>query len=300
MAAGAGTVRLSRQTAPGEGKRVVNVSLDAWDLRHLLLSLEDRPRSSQDDEDLEGVVTRSVAALRAVPHRGAIDVPRASTAPARIEGHPLWLFETNAWLLAPTGAGGDCVIVDVPPAPDRLVARLRRLRLRPAGVVLTHAHSDHAGGVAALLEALGGAVPVYVHPDDREHILHPEMEGVLARCCPEVRAAPDGALVDFDDGDALAVGGLVLRARHAPGHTAGSTCLLVEEGTASPLLFTGDTLFAGGTGRCDLRGGSRSLADSSLRALLETLPADTVVLPGHGGVTTVGAERVVSGPTLAA
>lgn len=83
------------------------------------------------------------------------------------------------------------------------------------------------------------------------------------------------------------------------GHTAGSTCLLVE-GAASPLLFTGDTLFASGTGRCDLPGGSRSLADSSLWALLETLPTDTIVLPGHGGVTTVGEEREVSDPTLAA
>ena len=119
-----------------------------------------------------------------------------------------------------------------------------------------------------------------------------------ARFCADVRPAA-GALVDFTVGDELSVGGLILGARHVPGHTAGSTCLLVEGG-AAPLLFTGDTLFAGGTGRCDLPGGSRSLADASLRALLETLPADTVVLPGHGGITTVGAERVVSDPTLAA
>ncbi len=142
-------------------------------------------------------------------------------------------------------------------------------------------------------------MPVYVHPDDRESVLHPELEGVLARWSPDVRPAPAGALVDFADGDEVSVGGLVLRARHVPGHTAGSTCLLVE-GTAAPLLFSGDILFAGGTGRCDLPGGSRSLADASLQALLETLPADTVVLPGHGGVTTVGAEREVSDPTLAA
>lgn len=122
---------------------------------------------------------------------------------------------------------------------------------------------------------------------------------MLARCCPDVRPAPAGTLVDFADGDEVRVGGLTLRARHVPGHTAGSTCLLVE-GAAAPLLFTGDTLFAGGTGRCDLPGGSRPLADSSLRALLEALPADTVVLPGHGGVTTVGAERCVTDPTLAA
>lgn len=281
------------------GKRVVNVSLDAWDLRHLLLSLEDRLRSSRDEEDVQGVVARAVGALRSVPRRPTIRVPRTSTAPTLVQGLPLWLFETNAWLLASAGVGGECVVVDVPPAPGPLVERMRRLHLRPAGVVLTHAHSDHAGGVAALLEELGRPVPVYVHPDDREQILHPDLDGVLARCCPEVRPAPAGALVDFDDGDELVVGGLTLRARHVPGHTAGSTCLLVEGG-ATPLLFTGDTLFAGGTGRCDLPGGSRSLADASLRALLETLPADAIVLPGHGGVTTVGEERQVGDPTLAA
>jgi glyoxylase-like metal-dependent hydrolase (beta-lactamase superfamily II) len=277
----------------------VDVSLGAWDLRHLLLSLEDRPRDRPERDDLDGVVARAVAALGAVPQRPPIEVPRAATAPALVDGLPLWLFETNAWLLAPAGAGGECVIVDVPPAPGCLVERLRRLRLRPVAVVLTHAHPDHAGGVAALLDAGGGAVPDNVHPDDRALIRHPELEGVLARCCPDVRPAPAGALVDFADGDELRVGGLTLRARHVPGHTAGSTCLLVES-AAAPLLFTGDTLFAGGTGRCDLPGGSRPLADSSLRALLKALPADTVVLPGHGGVTTVGAERDASDPTLAA
>jgi hydroxyacylglutathione hydrolase len=277
----------------------VNISLDAWDVRHLLLSLEDRPRSSRDDEDIEAVVARAVAALRTVPCRPTIKVPPTATAPALVEGLPLWLFETNSWLLAPAGAGGDCVIVDVPPAPDPLVERMRRLRLRPAAIVLTHAHPDHTGGVAALLGAVGTAVPVYVHPDDREQILHPELDGVLARFCPDVRPAPAGALVDFEDGDEVSVGGLILQARHVPGHTAGSTCLMVD-GAASPLLFTGDTLFAGGTGRCDLAGGSRSLAETSLRALLKTLPAETIVLPGHGGITTVGEEREVSDPTLAA
>ena len=277
----------------------MDVSLGAWDLRHLLLSLEDRPRDRPDRDDLEGVVARAVTALAAVPLRPTIKVPRTATAPALVHGIPLWLFETNAWLLAPAGAGGDCVIVDVPPAPARLAERLRRLRLRPAAIVVTHAHSDHAGGVAELLDLLGLDVPVHVHPADRELVLHPELDGVLARTCPEVRPVPVRALVDFPDGDELAIGGLTLRARHVPGHTAGSTCLLVEGGTI-PLLFTGDTLFAGGTGRCDLPGGSRSLADASLRALLETVPADTLVLPGHGGTTTVGQELDVSDPTLAA
>jgi glyoxylase-like metal-dependent hydrolase (beta-lactamase superfamily II) len=173
----------------------VDVSLGAWDLRHLLLSLEDRPRDRPDRDDLDGVVARAVAALGAVPRRPTIKVPRPSTAPVLVEGLPLWILETNAWLLAPAGAGGDCVIVDVPPAPARLLDRLRRLRLRPVGVVLTHAHSDHTGGVAALLDALGTTIPVYVHPADRDLVLNPGLDGVLARVSPDVRPASGGAPV---------------------------------------------------------------------------------------------------------
>lgn len=280
----------------------MDISLDAWDLRHLLLSLEDRPRGPVDDEDLAGVVARAVASLAALPRRPTIKVPRGRTSPFLVQALPLWILETNAWLLAPDGAGGECVIVDVPPVPGALVERIHRLHLRPVAVVLTHAHSDHTGGIAALLEALDAAVPVHVHPDDRDLVLHPELDGVLARRCRDVRPPPAAALVPLGDGDVLAVGPATLRALHVPGHTPGSMCLLVEGG-ASPLLFTGDTLFAGGVGRCDLPGGSGVRAEASLGALLPTLADDTVVLPGHGGITTVGREsdrQVVTGPTLAA
>lgn len=93
------------------------------------------------------------------------------------------------------------------------------------------------------------------------------------------------------DGMLLRVGSVKARAVHTPGHTPGSTCLLVDGGTR-PLLVSGDTLFAsGGTGRCDLPGGSRPLAEKSLHSVLAPLDDETLVLPGHGTTTTVGRER---------
>lgn len=279
----------------------MDIPIDAWDLRHLLLSVEDRPRGDRDEADLEAVVGRAVASLVSLPRRPTMKVSRSRTAPLLVQGMPLWILETNAWILAPEGAGGDCVIVDVPPAVTPLVERIRRLHLRPVAVVLTHGHHDHAGGAGALLQALGAAVPVYAHPGDHALVLRPAGDGVLARLTPVAAPLAVRSLVALDDGDVVRSGAMALRAVHAPGHTAGSTCLVVEGG-AHPLLLTGDVLFAGGSGRCDLAGGARAEAEASLRSVLAPLPDDTLVLPGHGGVTTVGRERgrPLSRPTLAA
>ena len=267
-----------------------SVDIDPWDLRHLLLSLEDRPRGRHDEQDLATVVGRAVTALSGLPRRPVLHPPDAWTAPFLVEGHPLWVFETNAWLLAPDGRGGDCIIVDVPPAPDALVSRIADLDLNVVAVIVTHGHIDHAGGAAALLDALPVAAPILAHPGDHELILHPESTGVLGRVAADVRPPPEGALVALDDGATLTVGSMTVRAVHMRGHTPGSTSVLVE-GSARPMLVTGDTLFAGGTGRCDLPGGSRLVAQLSLRNALTMVDDETVVLPGHGRATTIGDER---------
>ncbi len=106
-------------------------------------------------------------------------------------------------------------------------------------------------------------------------------------------AAGDATMLpayDFviDDEDVLEVGSLRIRSIHTPGHTAGSTSFLLE---GTPLLFTGDTLFPGGPGNTKFEGSSFDTIIESIDRRLMTLPADTLVLPGHGLDTTVGTER---------
>jgi hypothetical protein len=106
MCAPFGTVSLTGKKCP-VGGWFVEISLNAWDVRHLLLSLEDRARTRRDADDLSGVVSRAVAQLAALPRRPTLKVPRTWTAPVLVQALPLWILETNAWLLAPDGAGGD-------------------------------------------------------------------------------------------------------------------------------------------------------------------------------------------------
>ena len=159
---------------------------------------------------------------------------------------------------------GESVLVDAADEADQLLALSRRLDVRR--VLTTHGHRDHIQAVPAMREA---GYPVGVAADDADRL--PAHDFLLE----------DGAVVE--------VGELRLRTIHTPGHTPGSTCFVVE---GSPVLLSGDTLFPGGPGRTDLPGGDFSAVIGSIRdRLFGPLPDDTVVLPGHGAETTIGAER---------
>jgi glyoxylase-like metal-dependent hydrolase (beta-lactamase superfamily II) len=94
------------------------------------------------------------------------------------------------------------------------------------------------------------------------------------------------------DREIITIGKVSLKVLHTPGHSPGSVAFY-----GHGVLFSGDTLFCGGVGRTDLAGGSRKDLEKSIRSRIQTLPAETVVLPGHGPMTTVG-EEIVSNPDL--
>jgi len=160
---------------------------------------------------------------------------------------------------------GEAVLVDAANEHEQLLELCRRLGVRR--VLETHGHWDHIQAVPAIREA-GYEV------------------SVTAADAPMLKDVGYDAFID--DAEIIEVGRLRLHAIHNPGHTPGSVSFLVE---GAPLLFTGDTLFPGGPGNTTFEGGSFDTIIDSLDNKLFTLPATTIVMPGHGVSTTIGAER---------
>lgn len=211
---------------------------------------------------------------------------------------PAAAFGTNCYVLAPA-AGEECLVVDPGVGVvDSLDNALRDHRVRPAAVLLTHGHLDHVYSVTPVCGSRG--VAAYIHGEDRYRLADP-----LSLLDPMVVAMleqqfgtkaswtePDDIKPLFD-GAELSLAGLTVRVDHAPGHTEGSVLFRLPgdgRGSAETCL-SGDVLFAGSIGRTDLPGGDYGAMLRSLAAKILPLPDDTVVLPGHGPATTIGAER---------
>ena len=169
----------------------------------------------------------------------------------------------------------DTATPSLPWIADELGARGWTLKL----IVSTHGHWDHIGDNAAVAAHTGADVAV--HPLDRQRLTDPQPVWAPFEIVPSVPA------VELAEGGQVRFGSLRLDVLHTPGHTEGSVCLYDPE---AGLLWSGDTLFAGGWGRVDLPGGDATLMAASL-ARLSTLPDSVAVFPGHGGETTIGRER---------
>ena len=211
--------------------------------------------------------------------------------PVYLTGFPAGMLQCNCYVLAPK-QGADAIVVD---PGQRAMAPLRKIldenRLTPAAVLLTHGHVDHMWSAQKVGDTYG--CPVFIHPEDREMLTDP-IKGLgprLAQRALSTMFREPRQVVELDrDGDKVELGGVTVTVYHTPGHTRGSVVFRVAQGP-SELAFTGDTLFKQSIGRTDLYGGSgRDLLTSIVSKLL-VLDDDTVVLPGHGPKSTIGAER---------
>lgn len=210
-------------------------------------------------------------------------MPETSHTPALVrETFPVGPLQCNCTVLGdPQTREG--MVIDPGGDLSRILAALAKHDLTLKTIVVTHAHLDHIAGAAAL-RALTGA-PVLYHQADLELVSVMDQQAAwMGVAVPEVQAPDESA----EAGKLLRLGSGELHVLHTPGHTPGSICLYAPQ---QELLLAGDTLFRGGVGRTDLWGGNSAQLLRSIRHELLHLPEGTLVVPGHGSMTSIGAER---------
>jgi glyoxylase-like metal-dependent hydrolase (beta-lactamase superfamily II) len=181
------------------------------------------------------------------------------------------------------------VIVDPGEEPERLLEAIAQLGVRIEAILITHCHFDHIGAVAPLARATGA--PVYC-PEIERPLLVDVMSWVPPGFGPFESWVPEHTV---SGGERLTLAGLqidvVFTPGHSPGHVTYATAPADPAGARDRLLLSGDVLFQGSVGRVDLPGGDWPTLERSIAGLLRSYPPETVVYPGHMGVTTLGRER---------
>ena len=191
-------------------------------------------------------------------------------------------FQENCYVVGDEDSGVGALI-DPGDEAARIALAVEQTSLEIASIIVTHAHIDHVGAVAALVDEY--SCPVLMHAEAEQMLAHlptqAMMMGLRFGKVPTVDR-------HVEDGEVIEVGSLRLRSLYTPGHAPGHLAFYLEEQEA---VLSGDALFAGSVGRVDLPGGSMEVLMRSIEDRLMTLPDQTTVYPGHGPTTTVGEER---------
>lgn len=195
-------------------------------------------------------------------------------------------LQACCYLLAPDD-GPDSAVVDPGGDGDLILAHLRQHDLAPSLLLLTHGHIDHIAALPALAEAYPDAA-VVIHQADAAMLGDPSASLASWIGLPFQPVEPDRLVTD---GDTLDLGPHTIEVLHTPGHTPGGIAFHIHLDGEPDLVFSGDTLFAGGIGRSDFPGGDHHQLLDSIRQRLYVLDDATRVYPGHGEPTTVGEER---------
>jgi glyoxylase-like metal-dependent hydrolase (beta-lactamase superfamily II) len=229
--------------------------------------------------------------------------------------------QENAYIVRADSASERALLIDPGEEPQRLLEAVRGLGVTVEAILITHCHFDHIGAVAPLARASGA--PVYC-PRIEEPLLKDIMAWTPPGFGPFESWTPEHTLAG---GERLSLAGLDIEVLFTPGHSPGHVTYAIapaarahthahpraagspgEESSpapdspaaqeAAPALLSGDVLFGGSVGRTDLPGGDWSVLERSIAELVERFPGETVIYPGHMGVTTLGRE-LQSNPFLA-
>jgi hydroxyacylglutathione hydrolase len=195
-----------------------------------------------------------------------------------VDRHVLGAAQENCYAVRLDRGAPEAVVIDPGDGAARLRLELAGIGARCAGILITHCHWDHLLGVADLAEGTGA--PVYVPELERPALEQPR------DFFPDVPIKPYTGAIGLSGDEEVELAGITFETTGIPGHSPGHLAYY-----ADGCLFSGDILFAGSVGRTDLPFSDWSMLLDSLRTLFARFPSDTVVYPGHGPATTLGAEQ---------
>lgn len=192
----------------------------------------------------------------------------------------LGVIDTNTYIIYDDKVN-EAVLIDPADEPGRIMNAVKKLKVKPVAVFLTHGHYDHI--LAANFLKNYYQIPIVAHNREKTLLKDSLLNLSVENDC-SIKVYPD---IFVKDKEEIEVGGMTFKTIYSPGHTNGSCCYYME---SEKIIFSGDTMFAGTCGRCDLPTGDPAKMAKSIAKLLK-LSDDVVVFPGHGDQTVIGLER---------
>jgi hydroxyacylglutathione hydrolase len=192
---------------------------------------------------------------------------------------PVGDLEVNCTVVK-CGLTGKIAVFDPGDESEKIIRLISDIGGEPVMIINTHCHHDHIGAVEDLKKKYN--VKHLVHELEKEYSEDPK-KNYSTHTGTTMKIVPDGT---FRHGDIIESGSLKIKVIHTPGHTLGGCCFHFGN-----ILISGDTLFAGSVGRADLYGGNENILIESIKTRLMILADDTIVIPGHGRLTTIREEK---------